>query len=125
MKYLNFYFTGLAKSQSKNEVVKSPTSDSAIDILSRKTETDLQWERLVSECDRSLQLCDLDFSALHSDDDSDVLASSSLLGGIPPPPPPCPMLPPMQQHVAKKTKKTVKLFWKVCVRFESFNNIRI
>ncbi|XP_060837402.1 FH1/FH2 domain-containing protein 3 isoform X1 [Rhopalosiphum padi] len=103
---------GLAKSQSKNEVVKSPTSESAIDILSRKTETDLQWERLVSECDRSLQLCDLDFSTLHSDDDSDVLASSSLLGGIPPPPPPCPMLPPMQQHVAKKTKKTVKLFWK-------------
>ncbi|XP_022165598.1 FH1/FH2 domain-containing protein 3 isoform X1 [Myzus persicae] len=103
---------GLAKSQSKNEVVKSPTSDSAIDILSRKTETDLQWERLVSECDRSLQLCDLDFSTLHSDDDSDVLACSSLLGGIPPPPPPCPMLPPMQQHVAKKTKKTVKLFWK-------------
>ncbi|XP_008179653.1 FH1/FH2 domain-containing protein 3 isoform X4 [Acyrthosiphon pisum] len=103
---------GLAKSQSKNEVVKSPTSDSAIDILSRKTETDLQWERLVSECDRSLQLCDLDFSTLHSDDDSDVLASSSFLGGIPPPPPPCPMLPPMQQHVAKKTKKTVKLFWK-------------
>lgn len=108
-----FNSTGLAKSQSKNEVVKSPTSDSAIDILSRKTETDLQWERLVSECDRSLQLCDLDFSTLHSDDDSDVLASSSLLGGVPPPPPPCPMVPSMQQHVVKKTKKTVKLFWKV------------
>ncbi|XP_050443785.1 FH1/FH2 domain-containing protein 3 isoform X2 [Adelges cooleyi] len=103
---------GLAKSQSKNEVVKSPTSDSPADVLSRKTETDLHWEKLVSECNRSLQLCDLDFSILHSDDDSDIFASSSLLGGVPPPPPPCPMLPPMQQHVVKKTKKTVKLFWK-------------
>ncbi|XP_050526357.1 FH1/FH2 domain-containing protein 3 isoform X2 [Daktulosphaira vitifoliae] len=103
---------GLAKSQSKNEMVKSPTSEASVDIVSKKTETDLHWEKLVSECDRSLQLCDLDFSTLHSDDDTDILEPSSLLGGVPPPPPPCPILPSTQQHVVKKTKKTVKLFWK-------------
>ena len=49
---------------------------------------------------RSLNLCDLDFTDLNSDDEKDVLAPRSLGGGVPPPPPPIgmaippPMLPP-------------------------------
>lgn len=51
---------------------------------------------------RPLNLCDLDFTDLHSDDEKDVLAPRGLGVGIPPPPPPLaggmvlppPMMPP-------------------------------
>lgn len=44
---------------------------------------------------RPLNLCDLDFTDLNSDDEKDVLAPRGLGGGIPPPPPPFGVPPPM------------------------------
>ncbi len=113
---------GLAKSQSRCDMLKSPTSEtppSQIPIRAtetKKSETDLHWEELLATSTRVLQLCDLDFSDLRSDDDNDVLAPASSINGIPPPPPPCgvpPPVPSVPKAVPNKGKKTVKLFWKV------------
>lgn len=62
----------------------------------------MHWEELVRNMVRPLNLCDLDFTDLHSDDEKDVLAPRGLGVGIPPPPPPLaggmvlppPMMPP-------------------------------
>ncbi|KAL1116963.1 hypothetical protein AAG570_004291, partial [Ranatra chinensis] len=112
---------GLAKSQSRGEVMNNKEIRPP---EVKKTETELHWEELVASCRRELCLCDLDFRELASDDDIDVMAPG--LGGsqgIPPPPPPAPTTgpqpPPLGKQAggtvtppAKKTKKTVKLFWK-------------
>lgn len=54
----------------------------------KKSENELHWEELVRNMTRPLNLCDLDFTDLHSDDEKDVLAPRGLGAGIPPPPPP-------------------------------------
>lgn len=127
-------FPGLAKSQSRGEL-KSPTAggDAAAKSLEvKKSETDLHWEELLKSTTKALVLCDLDFSDLHSDEDRDILAPAHVANGVPPPPPPCGVPPPMgnpppmsmggpppvpkllgQNSTINKTKKTVKLFWKV------------
>lgn len=112
---------GLAKSQSRCDILKSPTSDvlssqmQSRAVETKKSETDLHWEELLATSTHALQLCDLDFSDLQSDDEHDVLAPASSANGIPPPPPPCgvpPPVPTVPKPVINKCKKTVKLFWK-------------
>uniref|UniRef100_A0A1B6CX54 FH2 domain-containing protein n=1 Tax=Clastoptera arizonana TaxID=38151 RepID=A0A1B6CX54_9HEMI len=122
---------GLAKSQSRGDMLKSPTTE--IPSISRppeikKSDTELQWEELLQNSTRALSLCDLDFTDLLSGDEKDVLAPSLMYNGITPPPPPCGIPPPVpmaptavlqldnmqliKSTPIKKNKKTVKLFWK-------------
>lgn len=79
---------GLAKSKSKGDVMKSPTSENVPKIEVKKSENELRWEELVSNLDRPLNLCDMDFTDLATDDENDVLAPAAVSNGIPPPPPP-------------------------------------
>ncbi|XP_014239982.1 FH1/FH2 domain-containing protein 3 isoform X3 [Cimex lectularius] len=124
----------LAKSQLRGDCPRSPTS---ADILARnqpleikKSETELHWDSLKENSTRALHLNDLDFTDLASDEERDLLAPAGIGNGAPPPPPPiiapppalCPPpsiggLPPppapnLNQTSSKKTKKTLKLFWK-------------
>ncbi|XP_034110665.1 FH1/FH2 domain-containing protein 3 isoform X3 [Drosophila albomicans] len=94
---------GLAKSKSKSEISRSSSVDQELKKPEpKKSENELHWEELVRNMTRPLNLCDLDFTDLHSDDDKDVLAPRGLGAGIPPPPPPLgggmvmppPMMPP-------------------------------
>lgn len=107
-------------------MLRSPTSETPPSQIPnrtapevKKSETDLHWEELLATSKRALQLCDLDFSDLHSDDERSVLAPTMNMNGIPPPPPPCgpcgvpPPVPNVPKAVSNKAKKTVKLFWKV------------
>ncbi|XP_058987660.1 FH1/FH2 domain-containing protein 3 isoform X5 [Musca domestica] len=95
---------GLAKSKSKGEVSRASSVDQEIKKPEpKKSENELQWEELVRNMVRPLQLCDLDFTDLNSDDDKDILAPRGPGRGVPPPPPPMggvalppPMLP---QHI--------------------------
>jgi len=152
---------GLAKSKSKADVLKSPTSDNLPKLQeTKKSENELHWEELVKKLKRPLALCDLDFTDLNSEDEIDVLGSANVTNGMPPPPPPmappngdvsAPPPPPLGARLppplpqgpplpfgislkmsrpplltnetsntpknlpsllAKKSKKTVKLFWK-------------
>lgn len=87
---------GLAKSKSKADVLKSPTSDGLPKIAeTKKSESELHWEELANKLQRPLSLCDLDFTDLNTDDEIDVLGPVNVSNGIPPPPPPmAPGLPP-------------------------------
>ncbi|XP_034482437.1 uncharacterized protein LOC117787915 isoform X2 [Drosophila innubila] len=94
---------GLAKSKSKGEISRSSSVDQELKKAEpKKSENELHWEELVRSMTRPLNLCDLDFTDLHSDDEKDVLAPRGLGVGIPPPPPPLaggmvmppPMMPP-------------------------------
>ncbi|CAG7837287.1 unnamed protein product [Allacma fusca] len=167
---------GLAKSKSRVDI-KPPQSSDVVNgnnntngILEvKKSDNELHWDFLVSNLNRPLEVCDLDFTDLTDSDDVNILAPSPhmLNGGMngfpppvpsmngftlgPPPPPPGilgksipppplngingilsngrgPPAPPLfgvalkQQNnssdlitpksTLKKTKKTVKLFWK-------------
>ncbi len=103
-------------------------------------EGEARWEEVLSNFDRPLLICDLDFSDLHEEGDDDTAAAEKTevakQGSIPapppppppmapaaPPPPPAPLMPPPMPRpemgddgrpklVAKKHKKTLKLFWK-------------
>lgn len=80
---------GLAKSKSKQDVLKSPTSENVPKIIEiKKSENELRWEELVQCMNRPLNLCDMDFTDLHSEDEIDILAPTMTSNGIPPPPPP-------------------------------------
>ncbi|PBC29729.1 FH1/FH2 domain-containing protein [Apis cerana cerana] len=150
---------GLAKSKSKADVLKSPTGDNlpTKPQEAKKSENELHWEELVKKLKRPLELCDLDFTDLNSDDEVDVLGPVNVTNGVPPPPPPmvptpggarAPPPPPLGARLpppvpqappplfgvnlksprsptdngntpkspppafTKKSKKTVKLFWK-------------
>ncbi|XP_076647366.1 formin homology 2 domain containing isoform X5 [Halictus rubicundus] len=151
---------GLAKSKSKADVLKSPTSDNLPKLQeTKKSENELHWEELVKKLKRPLALCDLDFTDLNTDDEVDVLGPVNVTNGVPPPPPPmvpqtggsrAPPPPPLGARLppplpqappplfgvnfksprslaanetsntpksppptfTKKSKKTVKLFWK-------------
>ncbi|XP_067646528.1 FH1/FH2 domain-containing protein 3 isoform X9 [Eurosta solidaginis] len=92
---------GLAKSKSKGEMSRSSSLDQDIKkVEPKKSENELHWEELVRNMIRPLNLCDLDFTDLNSEDEKDVLAPRGLSAGIPPPPPPFgggippPMMPP-------------------------------
>ncbi|CRL03172.1 CLUMA_CG016177, isoform A [Clunio marinus] len=100
----------------------------------KKSEIELHWEELVKNMDRDLTLCDLDFTDLTEDDEVNILAARGVNGSasIPPPPPPNRILQnqtsplsksnehqngdslsnDLNEQTIKKTKKTVKLFWK-------------
>ncbi|XP_045465037.1 FH1/FH2 domain-containing protein 3 isoform X2 [Harmonia axyridis] len=79
---------GLAKSKSKVDVVKSPTSENVPKFEAKKSENELRWEEMVANMKRSLNLCDMDFTDLGSEDEVDILAPTQVSNGIPPPPPP-------------------------------------
>ncbi|CAH1113145.1 unnamed protein product, partial [Psylliodes chrysocephalus] len=79
---------GLAKSKSKADVLKSPTSENVPKMEIKKSENELRWEELIANLNRSLNLCDMDFTDLGSDDEVDILAPVAVINGIPPPPPP-------------------------------------
>lgn len=68
----------------------------------KKSENELHWEELVKSMSRPLNLCDLDFTDLNSDDEKDVLAPRGLGAGVPPPPPPIGIGPPIAPsgHIA-------------------------
>ncbi|KAL3284446.1 hypothetical protein HHI36_018605 [Cryptolaemus montrouzieri] len=79
---------GLAKSKSKADILKSPTAENVPKFEVKKSENELRWEELVANMKRSLNLCDMDFTDLGSDDEFDILAPTQVNNGIPPPPPP-------------------------------------
>lgn len=80
---------GLAKSKSQANVLKSPTGDNIPKVIEvKKSENELRWEELVANMNRPLNLCDMDFTDLASDDDTDILTPIIQSNGIPPPPPP-------------------------------------
>ncbi|XP_050308559.1 LOW QUALITY PROTEIN: uncharacterized protein LOC126744971 [Anthonomus grandis grandis] len=79
---------GLAKSKSKADVMRSPTNENLPKIEPKKSENELRWEELVASLNRPLNLCDMDFTDLVTDDEVDVLAPVAPANGIPPPPPP-------------------------------------
>ncbi|XP_076470053.1 FH1/FH2 domain-containing protein 3-like [Babylonia areolata] len=59
----------------------------------KKTESDMQWERIQRRLKRSLKIKDMDFTDLEKDEEEDVFAPPSLNfdlfgGSMPPPPPP-------------------------------------
>lgn len=127
-----------------------------IQIEVKKSDNELHWDFLISNLQRPLEICDLDFTDLKASDDEDILAPdpshtngfglpppAPIMNGHPPPPPPSvgkyggappppingfgsPLFgvnlkaPPSLQNAqetskvapSKKTKKTVKLFWK-------------
>ena len=64
----------------------------------KKTESDMQWERIQRRLKRSLKIKDMDFTDLHDEDDQDVFAPPVLnfegMPGMPPPPPGMPPPPP-------------------------------
>ena len=65
-----------------------PAATSIPDI---KTESDLQWDKLLKRLHRPLKIKDLDFTDLKDDEDASVFAppaSPVFGGGVPPPPPP-------------------------------------
>ena len=63
----------------------------------KKSENELHWESLLETLDRPLQICDLDFTDLHDEEDSDPLnpVRTNNFGPPPPPPPPSGLPPPM------------------------------
>ncbi|KAE8750922.1 hypothetical protein FOCC_FOCC002350 [Frankliniella occidentalis] len=80
---------GLAKSKSKQDVTpQAPPPPPSAPAPKIKSETELHWEELVSNLSRTLELCDLDFTDLHSDDEEDVLCPAGTANGVPMPPPP-------------------------------------
>ena len=83
---------GLAKSKSKADLMKSPTTENVPKVSvseSKKTENELRWEELMNNLKRPLNLCDIDFTDLKSDDEISVLAPASVTNNnLPPPPPP-------------------------------------
>ena len=93
-----------------------------------------QWEKIKTNIDRPLLICDLDFSDLKTDEDTlenkdEAIVKSTESIPVPPPaPPPAfkpanslepgqipapPPFPNLADHtIYRKTKKTIKLFWK-------------
>lgn len=74
------FFYRLFRASSVDQEIKK--------VEPKKSENELQWEELVRNMARPLQLCDLDFTDLNSDDEKDILAPRGPGRGVPPPPPP-------------------------------------
>ncbi|XP_045784881.1 uncharacterized protein LOC123880684 isoform X1 [Maniola jurtina] len=132
----------LAKSKSKEIIKSPAIEISPKIHDIKVSENDLHWEELRKGClNREFHLCDLDFSDLKYDSDDDAVFPAINASNGPPPPPPG-MLPPLgippplptcflslpknlpsssisselscesANSTLKKSKKTVKLFWK-------------
>lgn len=82
-----FLFLHDRRSPSKDQEIRKPEP--------KKSENELHWEELMKNMTRPLNLCDLDFTDLHSDDDKDDLMPHRSIG-VPPPPPPIGIPPPMK-----------------------------
>jgi len=79
---------GLAKSKSQANILNTEIKSEAPKIEPKKSESELKWEELVANMSRSLNLCDMDFTDLNTEDENDILAPTAVSNGIPPPPPP-------------------------------------
>lgn len=109
---------GLAKSKSKADVLKSPTGDNIPKVVEvKKSENELRWEELIASLNRPLNLCDMDFTDLASEDEVDVLAPTAVTNGIPPPPPPlmkengvAPPPPPLSNRIIPPPVPTPPMF---------------
>lgn len=74
---------GLAKSKSQANVIKSPTGDNIPKTIEiKKSENELRWEELVANMKRPLNLCDMDFTDLASEDEGDVLTPATSSNGV-------------------------------------------
>lgn len=79
---------------SKPEVPREPQS--LVLEAEKKTESDMQWERIQRRLKRQLKIKDMDFTDLKEEEDEDVFCtpnrnldiSAGILDGLPPPPPP-------------------------------------
>ncbi|GIX86985.1 hypothetical protein CEXT_227411 [Caerostris extrusa] len=87
---------GLASSKAPSKPT-SPLSPSAsfVQEMSKKPDSDVQWEQLIKSVKRPLVINDLDFTDLRSEEDIDFLGTlepevGSDMNGGPPPPPPLP-----------------------------------
>uniref|UniRef100_A0A0L8HSX7 FH2 domain-containing protein n=1 Tax=Octopus bimaculoides TaxID=37653 RepID=A0A0L8HSX7_OCTBM len=61
----------------------------------KKSEGDLEWEKISKRLSRPLKIKNMDFTDLHPDDDTDIFATPMPgFGAVPPPPPPPGGLPP-------------------------------
>lgn len=75
-----------------------------------------RWEELIANLNRSLNLCDLDFTDLVSEDEIDILAPATVANGVPPPPPPlndlasAPPPPPLSNRIAPPSAPNPPLF---------------
>ncbi|GIY05795.1 hypothetical protein CEXT_222582, partial [Caerostris extrusa] len=84
---------GLASSKAPSKPT-SPLSPSAsfVQEMSKKPDSDVQWEQLIKSVKRPLVINDLDFTDLRSEEDIDFLGTlepevgSDMNGGPPPPP---------------------------------------
>ena len=83
-------------SKAKEDLEKTQEKPASNEPLApeppKKSENDIQWDNLVKQLNRNLELCDLDFSDLTEADDWDVMAIASISTNAPPPPPPPPMI---------------------------------
>lgn len=76
----------------------------------------LRWEELISNLNRSLNLCDLDFTDLGSEDEIDILAPTTVANGVPPPPPPlndmasAPPPPPLSNRISPPSAPSPPIF---------------
>lgn len=88
---------------------KQPVAPVPVVEQDKKTESELQWDRIQRRLKRQLKIKDMDFTDLKDEDDEDVFCPPKLFfdasdgpppppGGLPPPPPPpvggCPPPPP-------------------------------
>ncbi|XP_025115916.1 FH1/FH2 domain-containing protein 1-like isoform X3 [Pomacea canaliculata] len=79
-----------SKPEASRELPPPPPLESE-----KKTESDMQWERIQRRLKRSLKIKDMDFTDLKEEEDQDVFSPPKLtcemtgmLGDLPPPPPP-------------------------------------
>lgn len=99
------------------DVLKNPSCENGQKLEIKKSENELRWEELVANLNRSLNLCDMDFTDLLSEDEVDVLAPATISNGIPPPPPPllkdmgsAPPPPPLSNRMAPPSAPNPPLF---------------
>lgn len=87
-----------------------------IQLIAIKNIFFFRWEELIANLNRSLNLCDLDFTDLVSEDEIDILAPITVANGIPPPPPPfndmasAPPPPPLSNRIAPPSAPNPPLF---------------
>nr|XP_022343255.1 FH1/FH2 domain-containing protein 3-like isoform X8 [Crassostrea virginica] len=66
--------------------VKKPEPSQPVEV--KKTESDIQWDKLLQKLHRPLKIKDLDFSDLKDSEDEDVFAPPKFDPSLGPPPPP-------------------------------------
>merc|ERR1719513_399326 len=97
---------------SKGET-ESPIPPGSPEPDEREGET--QWEKILTSTTRPLHICDIDFTDLHDEDEDENQKALPSDGSAPAPPAmPTPPKNPELNSITnyRKTKKTIKLFWR-------------